>query len=119
MQAIELGGKKQFPFLVDPNTGKQMYESDDVIAYLYATYGGGAEVPLALRLGPLTAITCSIGTLARPMRGNAYRKSRQPAEPLVFWGYEVRPRAARAPCSASNSKAHPHRCAVTVPAACA
>jgi hypothetical protein len=27
-------GKKQFPYLVDPNTGISMYESDDIIAYV-------------------------------------------------------------------------------------
>ena len=26
------GGKYQFPYLVDPNTGKEMYESDDIVA---------------------------------------------------------------------------------------
>src|SRR6185436_10906419 len=39
-KAIELGGKPQFPYLVDPNTGTAMYESDDITAYLFATYGG-------------------------------------------------------------------------------
>ena len=37
-RVAELGGKLQFPFLVDPNTGRQMYESLDIIAYLYETY---------------------------------------------------------------------------------
>lgn len=27
------------PYLVDPNTGKAMFESADVVAYLDATYG--------------------------------------------------------------------------------
>ncbi|HJL16402.1 MAG TPA: glutathione S-transferase N-terminal domain-containing protein [Sandaracinaceae bacterium LLY-WYZ-13_1] len=35
----ELGGKVQVPFLVDPNTGTSMYESDAIVAYLDATYG--------------------------------------------------------------------------------
>ncbi|PNW81816.1 hypothetical protein CHLRE_06g261500v5 [Chlamydomonas reinhardtii] len=90
-KAISLGGKKQFPYLVDPNTGAAMYESDDIIAYLFKEYGNGSEVPLALRLGALTTITCALGTAARPGRGNYYRKSRQPAQPLVFWGYEMSP----------------------------
>jgi glutathione S-transferase len=33
-ELIELGGKSQVPFLVDEETGAQMYESDDIIAYL-------------------------------------------------------------------------------------
>src|SRR5262249_41469701 len=37
----KLGGKVQAPYLVDPNTDTQMYESDDIIAYLNATYGNG------------------------------------------------------------------------------
>src|SRR5690606_15746712 len=31
----KLGGRQQFPYLVDPNTGESMYESGDIIAYLY------------------------------------------------------------------------------------
>jgi glutathione S-transferase len=33
------GGKIQVPYLVDPNSGKEMYESDDIVAYLQAEYG--------------------------------------------------------------------------------
>ena len=35
----ERGGKQQFPYLVDPNTDTEMYESDDIVAYLEAEYG--------------------------------------------------------------------------------
>jgi glutathione S-transferase len=38
-QLIELGGTAQVPFLVDPNTGEQMYESADIADYLEETYG--------------------------------------------------------------------------------
>uniref|UniRef100_A0A804LVE4 GST N-terminal domain-containing protein n=1 Tax=Zea mays TaxID=4577 RepID=A0A804LVE4_MAIZE len=33
-KVLEMGGKKQFPYMVDPNTGVAMYESDDIIKYL-------------------------------------------------------------------------------------
>ena len=33
------GGKMQVPYLVDPNTGREMYESDTITAYLDAEYG--------------------------------------------------------------------------------
>lgn len=36
---VALGGKMQVPYLVDPNTGTAMYESDDIVAYLTQTYG--------------------------------------------------------------------------------
>ncbi len=35
----ELGGRTQFPFLVDPNNGVQLYESADIVRYLFQTYG--------------------------------------------------------------------------------
>jgi glutathione S-transferase len=38
---IERGGKMLVPYLIDPNTGREMYESDDIVAYLEAEYGPG------------------------------------------------------------------------------
>jgi len=37
------GGKVQVPYLVDPNTGREMYESDDIVAYLEAEYGARSQ----------------------------------------------------------------------------
>ena len=39
-----LGGSKQFPYMVDPNSKTSMYESDDIINYLFETYGEGSKV---------------------------------------------------------------------------
>src|SRR5262249_24350120 len=39
----ERGGKVQVPYLVDPNTGREMYESDDIVAYLEREYGETTE----------------------------------------------------------------------------
>src|SRR5713226_364258 len=33
------GGKVMAPYLVDPNTKTEMYESNDIVRYLYKTYG--------------------------------------------------------------------------------
>src|SRR5438477_267341 len=33
------GGKVQVPYLIDPNTQSEMYESDDIVAYLEEEYG--------------------------------------------------------------------------------
>ena len=38
---VERGGKAQFPYLVDPNTGREMYESEAILEYLFERYGGG------------------------------------------------------------------------------
>ena len=37
----KLGGTEQVPYLIDPNTGKAMYESDNIAAYLHGQYGSG------------------------------------------------------------------------------
>lgn len=64
VQAVQLSGKSQFPFMVDPNSGQQMGESDDIIEYLYNEYGDG-NIPLLLKLGPLTAISNGLALLPR------------------------------------------------------
>jgi glutathione S-transferase len=33
------GGKVQVPYLIDPNSKVEMYESDDIVAYLEKQYG--------------------------------------------------------------------------------
>jgi glutathione S-transferase len=32
-------GKMMVPYLVDPNSGKEMFESADIVRYLESTYG--------------------------------------------------------------------------------
>ncbi len=39
------GGKKQFPFLIDENTGDQLYESQDIIHHLFKHYGKTGQTP--------------------------------------------------------------------------
>lgn len=86
----ERGGKAQFPYLVDPNRDRAMYESDDIVAYLFAEYGDG-EVPLALRAGPLTDASSTISGLARLGAGGWYRRARAPGRPLELFSFEASP----------------------------
>ena len=37
-ELLERAGKVQVPYLVDPNTGQAMFESEAIRAYLLATY---------------------------------------------------------------------------------
>ena len=37
---VERSGKMMVPYLVDPNSGTEMFESREIVAYLRATYGG-------------------------------------------------------------------------------
>ncbi|TXD39091.1 hypothetical protein FRC98_01420 [Lujinxingia vulgaris] len=38
----ELAGRVMVPYLIDPNHDVAMFESDDIVAYLYKTYGADA-----------------------------------------------------------------------------
>ena len=41
-----------------------MYESDDIVAYLFSEYGDG-EVPLALNMGIMTAVSNGVALMGR------------------------------------------------------
>ena len=40
-----LGGKTQFPFLIDENTGDHLYESQQIIHHLFKHYGKSGKTP--------------------------------------------------------------------------
>ncbi len=88
-KVLERGGKAQFPYLVDPNTGTRMYESDDIVAYLYATYGG--RDPGLLVRGPLATASSMLASAFRPTAGSQAHPSRRPAQPLELWSFEASP----------------------------
>jgi len=89
-RVVELGGKAQFPFLVDPNTGRQLYESGDIVAYLFETYGK-RPLPTAWRFASLNAVSSGFATISRGGAGSRARPSREPAEPLVLYSIESSP----------------------------
>jgi glutathione S-transferase len=84
------GGKAQFPYLVDPNTGKALYESDDIVRHLFGEYGDG-KVPALLAAGPLTDAGAMLASALRPGRGVRYRRARAPEQPLELWSFEASP----------------------------
>lgn len=84
------GGKALFPYLVDPNTGKAMYESSDIVAYLFAEYGDG-RVPLALGAGVLTDASSIVSGLWRLGGGSRYRRARAPEQLLELYSFEASP----------------------------
>jgi glutathione S-transferase len=89
-EAARLGGKAQFPYLVDPNTGKAMYESDEIVRYLFAEYGDG-RVPMPLALGSLTNLTSAFAGVFRLGRGGYYRPAKAPEQALELWSFEASP----------------------------
>ena len=84
------GGKYQFPYLVDPNTGVEQYESDAIVGYLFENYGDG-RVPGLLAGGLLTDASAMLATALRPGRGIRYRRARAPEKPLELWSFEASP----------------------------
>ena len=89
-ELMNRGGKAQFPYLVDPNTGTEMYESNEITRYLFKRYGSGA-VPFMLSAGALTDATVFAASVVRPGRGVFYRLSNPPARPLELYSYEGSP----------------------------
>ena len=83
------GGKHQFPYLVDPNTGVAMYESADITKYLFETYGDG-RVPWFLRQ---RSFAVSTSMLASGWRRRALRS------------LYVKRRSSRSASSRSSSRA--------------
>eukprot|EP01025_Chloroclados_australasicus_P022394 TRINITY_DN2310_c1_g1_i1.p1 TRINITY_DN2310_c1_g1~~TRINITY_DN2310_c1_g1_i1.p1 ORF type:complete len:402 (-),score=48.34 TRINITY_DN2310_c1_g1_i1:90-1295(-) len=89
-QAYAKAGKILFPYLIDPNTGKEVVEAEAIVRYLTATYGDGS-LPWFLQMGPVTVVTSALAAIVRSGKGGLYRRSKQPEEPLVLWGYEASP----------------------------
>ena len=92
-KVAELGGKQQFPFLVDPNTGESMYESDAIIDYLYRRYGGRAAPTRLLR--PLDVSTSVLAGIPRLLDGARARPSKAPRRPLELFSFESSPYSRR------------------------
>ncbi len=86
----EKTGKAQFPLLIDPNTGVEMLESADIIAYLISHYGSGAEgglkAPRALQVA-----SSGLASAWRGRRGTFAKPSRQPEQLLELWSFESSP----------------------------
>lgn len=93
-KVVELGGKSQYPFLVDPNTGRQMYESEDIIGYLCETYGRKRSFA-ARALSVVNTTSAAIASAIRPRGGHARSeaagKREQPAQLLELYNFEASP----------------------------
>lgn len=86
-------GKTAFPYIEDPNTGTKMYESSDIIEYLYSNYGQGCTRPFMYRTVPhglnmLFLFLSGIGRIL-PAHGVLKTPSELPEKPLEFWQYEA------------------------------
>lgn len=89
-EAERLGGKQLFPLLQDPNTNTLMYESADIVAYLFRTYAG-RDVPTAYQPGVVLPVMRAAASALRGLRGLKARPSKLPAQPLELWSFEASP----------------------------
>ncbi|XID74115.1 glutathione S-transferase N-terminal domain-containing protein [Alkanindiges sp. WGS2144] len=94
-QVKELAGKTQFPFLVDENTGVKLLESQDIINYLFKTYGKTGTTPKKYQNLPKIPVRGLLVTLAGGIRGliaapgNAQKVV--PDQLLELWSFEGSP----------------------------
>ena len=94
LEAGQIGGKQQFPLLLDDNTGRKLYESAEIVDYLKQTYGGGRSA--ARGLGRLLALATSYLASAFMLRLGGIRgvkacPSRAPEQPLQLFSFEASP----------------------------
>jgi glutathione S-transferase len=86
------GKNATFPFMRDPNTGVEMFQSDDIITYLFRTYGTDGTVPSVLRpSGGFTTLSVGLSLIPRLGAGSSYKLSKKPSKPLILWAYEASP----------------------------
>lgn len=92
-KVAEIGGQSLFPYLVDPNTGVAMYESADIIVYLYETYAG-RKAPKGL-LRTMEVATSSLTSGIRAAGGIKARASNVPEKPMELYSFESSPYSRR------------------------
>ncbi|KAG0622683.1 hypothetical protein M758_3G115900 [Ceratodon purpureus] len=83
------GGKDQFPFFLDTNTGVSLYESSDIVKYLFKEYGAGRQPSPGLLES--TLVTGWVPTLVRAGRGMAlFQRApiQAPEKMLELYSYE-------------------------------
>lgn len=83
----KLGGQQKYPFLVDPNTGTHLYESDAIVDHLWRTY---RDRPAPRRSRLLDVISSGLATRVRG-GGLKAQPSRAPEKPLELYSFEASP----------------------------
>lgn len=89
-----LGGKVMVPYLIDDNTGVSLYESNDIVNYLYQEYGNGKKRgPIGKLLTLLTSYLASASRLSQGIKtiDNHANIVTLPNEPLELYSFEASP----------------------------
>lgn len=88
--AIKIGGREQFPYLVDPNTSISLYESYDIISYLFRYYGKG-HLPKRWRRKYFNTLSSMASTAVRLGSGLYHKPSKAPDMMLELYSFESSP----------------------------
>ncbi|MES2885180.1 MAG: glutathione S-transferase N-terminal domain-containing protein [Pseudomonadota bacterium] len=93
-EAEKIGGKQQFPLLVDDNTGTVLYESAAIVDYLGSTYKrrvrGTRGIGRSLSVGS-SYLSSALMWRPRGVMGMKARPSKAPAQPLELYSFETSP----------------------------
>ncbi len=92
-ELAERTGDTQFPYLVDPNTDTEMFESEAIIDYLFDEYGPG-RWSVGRALSPINTATAGLASLTR--RGGSrvragYENREQPDRRPILYNFEISP----------------------------
>lgn len=90
------GGKRQFPFLVDPNERVALYESEDIIDHLHQRYGATPRTRLWRAVAPLNTFGSAITSALRPRARHVVGGAIAPERPLVLYNFEMSPYCRKA-----------------------
>jgi glutathione S-transferase len=99
-ELYERTGRQTVPFLIDPNTGEELFESGDQIEYLLTTYGPPADEFDRKALWPIawegfSVYTSALVAILRDLPGGKRQFNARPdneqMKPLELWGYECSP----------------------------
>lgn len=91
-ELVERGGKAQFPYLVDANTDVELYESLDIVAYLFETYGQ-RKLPPKWKAGKLQTFGSMLASATRLSRGMQAKPGNEPDYLLELYSFESSPYA--------------------------
>lgn len=93
-EAKRVGGKAQFPLLVDDNTRTILYESSSIIEYLTATYGSKPRHSRGLRRSLAvmgSSVASGLMIRLRGMTGMWVSPARIPQQNLELFSFETSP----------------------------
>lgn len=94
-QAEALGGQQQFPLLVDPNNNQHLYESKDIVDYLYQTYSDQPAPQYNQLQQQLNIASSYAATVLRldlnGIPGMQASPSTAPEQPLELYSFESSP----------------------------